>query len=588
MNTVEEIKQRLDIVTLISEYVKPLPSGKNFKALCPFHPEKDPSFFIFPEQQRWHCFGACGTGGDIFTFIMKKEGLDFGQALHLLADKAGVNVEVPGARDKELEDKKDRLIRANEAAASYYHHVLLHTPTGANAKDYLLKRGISLESVTAFQLGYSPDRQQDLKQHLKTEGFDETDLIETGILVKRDDGTTYDRFHNRIIFPIRNIKGRVTGFGARVLDDSLPKYVNTPQTPVFDKSSSLYSIDKAKTTIQKNNLAIITEGYFDVITSHQYGWDNTIASMGTALTGKQLSTIKKYTKNIVLALDADTAGEEALLRSTERFDLQETIVIEDHLHADIKVAVPAHGKDPDDAIRNDPQSWSQSLDNATPLIDFVIEVVTNNTNLESAGEKFATVEKLIPLLIKLDNPINRDSLYDEIKRNMTKQRKRSTMQKDETVSSAAKPGPHALEEHCLALLLQFSELRSGTDRLLPEYFERTENREIFQKWQQYTKLSTMKKNLDTTLHEHLQYLLSESLPPKLHDNEELQRKDLNICIVRLQERWLRNLEQRKAELLAEMKEIPEQIRTLEEQGTEKEKELKQVFTLLGHQRHNIQ
>jgi DNA primase len=325
--------------------------------------------------------------------------------------------------------------------------------------------------------------------------------------------------------------------------------------------------------------------------------------MGTALTEKQLSMIKKYTKNITLALDADTAGEEALLRSTERFNLQETIIIEDYLHADIKVAVPSQGKDPDDAIRNDTSSWSDSLKNAKPLVDFVIEVVTKNTNLESAEEKSTTVEKLIPVLIKIDNSIrrdhyilktakilqiSRDSLYDEIRRSINKRKKRKVGYQEKATPVITKSVIRPIEEHCLSLLLQFPDLRSCTENLLPEYFERVENREIFQKWQQYTKLGTIKKNLDGSLHEHLQNLLNESLPPKLNDNEELQRKELNICMVRLQERWLRNLEARKAALLAEIKGDPEQIMKLEEQGTEKEKELKQVFTLLGHPRHNIQ
>ena len=316
MNSIEDIKQRLDIVQLVSEYVNLQKSGRNFKALCPFHTEKSPSFFVFPEQQSWHCFGACGTGGDIFSFIMKKEGLDFGQALHLLAEKAGVALIAASSPQKQVDDKKrDRLSEINEAAAEYYHHLLLNTSAGKMARDYTIERGLSPQTIDNFQLGFSPEGWETIRQYLISKGYEERELIAAGLLVEREGGGNYDRFRNRLMFPIRDMQGKLVGFGARALDDSLPKYLNSPQTLIFDKSNILYGIDHAKKAIRQDNLAIITEGYMDVLTAHQHSWENVVASMGTAVTDRQLAILKKLTRNLILALDADTAGEEAISRS---------------------------------------------------------------------------------------------------------------------------------------------------------------------------------------------------------------------------------------------------------------------------------
>ncbi len=284
MSTVEEVKQRIDIVEVVSRYTTLTKAGRNFKALCPFHSEKTPSFFVFPERQSWHCFGACNTGGDAFSFIMKKEGLSFGETLRFLADKVGVLIPTriePGPG----RDEKERLFQANEVAAQFYHNLLVTSAQAEKVRSYLASRGLNDKSTSDFQLGYSPNTWEALKQYLLERGFTEMEMLTTGLIIQSEDGKTHDRFRNRLIFPICDQRGRVTGFGGRALDnETQPKYLNSPQTPVFDKSDTLYGIHLAAPAIRREDVAVIVEGYMDVIIPHQYGFQNVVASMGIAIT----------------------------------------------------------------------------------------------------------------------------------------------------------------------------------------------------------------------------------------------------------------------------------------------------------------
>src|SRR4030043_37147 len=414
MSVIDDVKQRLDIVQLVSEYTKLQKAGRNYKASCPFHSEKTPSFFVFPERQSWHCFGACGTGGDIFSFFMKKEGIDFGQALQLLANKAGVPLVASTTPERQTQNKeRERLFEINEAAAEYYHHVLLNTSKGEIARDYVAKRELSAETIKKFQLGFAPEGGDTLKQYLKGKEYGEKELLAAGLLVEREGRKNYDRVRNRLIFPIRDIQGKVIGFGGRALDDSLPKYLNSPQTPVFDKSSSLYGIDHAKTTIQQKNQAVIVEGYMDTLAAHQYEYDNVVASMGTAMTDKQLTILKNLTSNLILALDADTAGEEAISRSGEMIDkmlpvppsFYGWVKYEDAHNAEVKILVLPKDKDPDDIIKEDPSLWQRLIVDAKPMIDFILETVMAKVDLGSARDKSSAAEKLLPLLFLMGDSI---------------------------------------------------------------------------------------------------------------------------------------------------------------------------------------
>ncbi|MDD5191384.1 MAG: DNA primase, partial [Dehalococcoidales bacterium] len=324
MSTVDEVKARLDIVEVISKYAPLTKAGRNFKAVCPFHTEKTPSFFVFPERQSWHCFGACNTGGDAISFVMKKESMTFGEALHFLADKVGVLIPTK-IEPSTGRDEKERLYQANEVAMQFYHNQLVTSSGGEKARAYLQKRAINDKTISTFQLGYSPATWETLKQYMLERSFTETELLSVGLIVQSDDGRTHDRFRDKLMIPIRDQRGRTTGFGSRVLDHSLPKYINSPQTPVFDKSDTIYGIDLATTQIKQDDRVVIVEGYMDVILAHQYGFSNVVASMGVAISDRQVNRLKRFTSNLVLALDPDAAGEEAMLRC---IDYENTLGVE--------------------------------------------------------------------------------------------------------------------------------------------------------------------------------------------------------------------------------------------------------------------
>ncbi len=612
MSVIDDVKQRLDIVQVVSEYTKLQKSGRNYRALCPFHSEKNPSFFVFPERQSWHCFGACGTGGDIFSFTMKKEGVDFAQALHLLANKAGISLAALTTPEKQIQNKeREKLFEVNEAAAEYYHHLLLNTSVGEIARNYVTRRGLLPETIKNFQLGFAPEGWDTIKQYLKDKEYGEAELLASGLVVERDDKNSYDRFRNRLMFPIRNIQGKILGFGGRALDDSLPKYLNSPQTPIFDKSSSLYGIDRAKTAIRQKDQAVIVEGYIDVLTAHQHGYYNVVASMGTAMTDKQLSIIKNLTKNLILALDADTAGEEAISRSGEMIDkilpvppsFYGWVKYEDAHNAEVKILVLPQDKDPDDIIKEDASQWQKLIIDAKPMIDFIIENVIAKVDLASARDKSLAVEKLLPLLSQMEDSvrqahyverlarllkIDEHDLHDKLKKFKADERKRRTT-KNVKAFTPVVPAITSFspEQYCLALLLQYPELKSESTGLSPDHFENTENRELFAKWQQCDDLASLRDSLDNALQEYLESLLAKELPPILKESETARYEDLTQCINRLQERKLKNLGADKQELLAIEAEIggtSAQLARLEEQSLEIAKQLQEIRIKQDHRR----
>jgi DNA primase len=612
MSVIDDVKQRLDIVQIVSEYVKLQKAGRNYKSSCPFHSEKDPSFFVFPDRQSWHCFGACGIGGDIFSFIMKKEGVDFAQALRLLANKAGVTLVAQATPQKQAQNKeRERLFEINEAAAEYYHYVLMNASVTETARNYVTRRGLSAETVKNFQLGFAPEGWDTLKQYLKGKGYEQAQLLAAGLLVERDDKNNYDRFRNRLIFPIRNIQGNVLGFGGRALDDSLPKYLNSPQTPVFDKSSSLYGIDRAKTAIRQKDQSVIVEGYMDVLAAHQHGYDNVVASMGTAMTDKQLSILKNLTRNLILALDADTAGEEAISRSGEMVDkmipvppsFYGWVKYEDAHNAEVKILILPQGKDPDEVIMEDASQWQKLIMDAKPMVDFIFESLVAKVDLASARDKSAAVDRLLPLLFEMKDPLRQAHYLERLARLLKIDehvlsdalRKFKAIRKRRATAGVKSFKPVAatiissspLEQYCLALLLQYPELKSESVELSPDHFENTENRELFAKWRQSDDLTSFRDSLDSALQEHLDNLMAKVFPSIITENESVRRETISDCVIRLQERRLRTLGSQNQELLAIEAEIggtAEQLAKLEEQGLEITRQLQQVFVKQNHRR----
>jgi DNA primase len=593
MSTIDDIKQRLDIVDVASSYIKLQKAGRNFKALCPFHQEKTPSFFIFPERQSWRCFG-CGAGGDLFSFVMKKEGLDFGETLKLLANKAGVSLE----RKKETSESKltERLYQINEAAAQYYHELLLHSPAAEGARDYAMKkRGLTPKTIDDFQLGFCAG--EGLKKHLLEQGYLEKELLSLRLLGEKD-GRTYDFFRHRLMFPIRDSKSRVVGFGGRALDDSVPKYLNSPQTAIFDKSSILYGIDRAKGAIREKKLAVIVEGYMDVITAHQHGFTNVVGSMGTALTDKQLNTLKGLTRNLAFALDPDTAGDAATLRAIEtarrildREDLEMVTWLggTSKLKAEIKIISMPQGKDPDVVIREDPQSWQQLVDHALPLMEHLLTMTTSRFDLTKPEEKSRASEQLLPMIIELDDDVQRefylsklsnllgvsDKTLRGIAARLSRTRSEKVTKTEPTPSTSTSFGDPA-EEQCLCLLLKHPELRDKAKGLSPEHFEHSDNREIFIVWRNTSDLDMLLSTIEPDLREHVKALCERALPPT---DEKKSEEALLSCIRRLEQQKLRTLKEQERLLLsdAESEGRSEDIALILQRAVEINLKLKETF-----------
>ncbi len=396
----EDIKSRIDVVDLIKEYVQLIPSGVNFKARCPFHNEKTPSFYVSAEKQIWHCFG-CGAGGDIFEFIKRIEGLEFPEALRILADKA--NVKLDHQYSPEFRNQKTKVLDILELSAKYYHQLLLNDSEAQEARTYLKKRAIDKETISQFNLGYSKDSWNDLLNYLKKQGFREMDIEASGLILKsKKDGKFYDRFRGRLMFPINNIFGQGIGFTARILkpDKQQGKYINTPQTIAYDKSSVLYNMDLAKLSIKQKNYTILVEGQVDVMSSYMMGVKNVVASSGTALTHQQVKILKRYSPNLMIAYDADQAGLKATFRIIDNALLE---------GMNIKVIKIPAGMDPDQLIKTDPEKWLEIIKNAEPIMDFVFQQVLSSGNLENVFHKKQVVQKILVFISKFRDDIERET-----------------------------------------------------------------------------------------------------------------------------------------------------------------------------------
>lgn len=421
---IEEIKERLDIVDVIGRYVTLKKTGTRYRGLCPFHQEKTPSFIVYPDRRSWHCYGACSTGGDVISFIQKKENMEFGDAVRMLAAMAGVELRRVG--ESETSSLLNRLRRIHELAAAFYHDQLLHSPQAQAARDYVARRGLNAQTVADFQIGYAPDGWDHLLRYLQERELTLDDLEQAGLVVRKEGGGAYDRFRNRIMIPIRDAMGRVIGFGGRVLDDGVPKYMNSPQTPLFDKSRVIFALDRAKRAIRVKEQVVLVEGYMDVISAHQHGFENVVAAMGTAVTEYQLQTLTKYAKNLIFALDADAAGINATIRSLHlarealSAGLQPvptprgTMRYEKQLSAALKVALLPAGKDPDDMIRQDQKAWQQLIDQAMPLVDFFFRHYAADLDMQSAQGKKLFVQRMLPLIAEISDPIERQHYISKL------------------------------------------------------------------------------------------------------------------------------------------------------------------------------
>lgn len=541
MGVVDEIKDRVDIVEFVSHYVPLRKAGRNHTGLCPFHADTAPSFVVFPDGQRWHCFGACATGGDVFTFLMKKDNVEFSEALQVLAQRAGIPLAPRTDEQREQDERRGLLREINLAASQHFHHLLLHSPQAQLAREYLEQREMLRATWGTFQLGYSLAEWEALSKHLAGKGYQDEHIFDAGLTVEREGGGYYDRFRGRLVFPIQNAGGGVVGFGGRALDDSLPKYVNTPQTRLFDKSSVLYGIHLARDAIREEGTAIIVEGYMDVLMAHQHGFSNVVASMGTALTESQVEALRRLTSSFTLAMDADAAGEQASLRglevvkkhygvehrqSPEIREAYRHIWLKRYVDANIKVITMPQGLDPDDVIRTDRDHWARLLEEAMPLMDYYFRVAASGRDLETAEGKSGLARQVLPLIAEMGDGIERAHYLQKLARlvridertlaaEMSRAKGRGGAKLptgDGQLTSSLDLAP-SLENYCLALLLSAPDVVQYVESLTADDFLGVENRSIFLAYQSSREqlrpfdLEEFLSALDPVLEEHLAALL---------------------------------------------------------------------------------
>ena len=413
-----EVKNKLSVVDVIGETVSLKKAGSTYKGLCPFHGEKTPSFVVTPARESWHCFG-CGLGGDIFSFVMQRDTASFPEALKTLAAKAGVEID---ERTRHEDAHRARLRTVLESAIAFYHAVLTASAAGKPALDYLHGRGFTDETIAGFQLGWAPGGWDQMTRALGTKrDVRPEELVEVGLASPRQGGRggVYDKFRARVIFPIRDQNGHAVGLGGRLLEGEGPKYLNSPATPLFDKSRTLYLIDKAKGPIRRSAQAVIVEGYTDALMAHQAGFDTVVASLGTALTPGQVALLTRYASRIVLAYDVDPAGEKAgTLGVTALNDLIRQLQADTSgvKLEDVRVARLPDGKDPDEVVREDPTTWETAIARAKPLVEYLIDHHAARFDLKTSSGRIGFVEAIMPAIRDIADPLRRDEALGEIHR----------------------------------------------------------------------------------------------------------------------------------------------------------------------------
>jgi DNA primase len=589
INVTDEIKQRVDIVEFISRYTSLKRAGSVYKGLCPFHSERTPSFVVFPHTGTWHCFGACGTGGDVFTFVMRKESLAFREALEFLAAQVGVELAATG--NEAHSEQRTRLYEVNEAAAAFFQQVLAHHPMAEKARAYLKQRGIDEATAQTFRLGYALPGWSGLRDHLLERGFTLDLLLEAGLIKRSEERqSTYDAFRDRVMFPICDRQGRVIGFGGRAFDDGTPKYLNTSETPIFRKSHVVYGLDRAHRAIREQNRAVIVEGYMDVIAAHQHGYANVVACMGTALTSEQLQQLQRYTNNFVLALDADAAGQQATIRGLNQARqslarVQKPIVtpggqvqLQERLGANLFITTLPEGRDPDDVIRQDAQQWERLVAEAKPLVDFYFDVIAHQTDLSTAPGKGQAVAELTPLIAELQDEIEQQHYIQRLSRMVQvdeaiiasrvqasartmralaghqRSASASSTTPAQPLSASSAPEKHTeahrrydTEDHLLANLLTDVDLVVWLTQQTEQYqlappqpqdWQRVENQEIFRTLKQFLNsdepwdIELFQETLDPHLHGHLAQLLAYGATLPTH-NPNLVREDVIKTLLRI-------------------------------------------------------
>ena len=547
MTAVDEIKTRLDIVDIVSETVNLRHSGKNYTGFCPFHTNtKTPAFVVFPDTQTWRCFGQCNEGGDLFNFVMKREGWDFPEALRQLADRAGVTLQEFTPEEQEKVEENENLREILSMAVTFFQHQLRNTAAGKTALDYLHNRKLTDETIDTFALGYAPDSWDTLTNYMKSREITEEDLFNAGLVSTRDGGGVYDRFRHRLVIPIRDQRGRMAGFGGRVLrPDDVPKYLNTPNTAIFEKGRLLYGLDMAHREIRSTDQVVIVEGYLDVIGPYQAGFKNCVSPMGTALTEDQFRLIKRYSRKIILALDPDAAGQKATLRGLQTarqaleregdpvFDARGLMQVEGRLRADIRVTTLPDGLDPDEIALEDPEHWARLVKQAKPVVVHVMETLAEREDVDDPKVKEEIANQVLPLIEDVKGSVEREAYRQRLARLLKVDERALVRRSSGGVPHRRKvyrPGSHLpvssrtttdtshrqLEGDCIKALMQDPTLVHYVDRrfrsselacLHPNDFSHTDHKEIF---------TMVKQSLDQDLEEPLDFIRKQ-MPELLMD-----------------------------------------------------------------------
>ncbi len=577
MAVTDDIKARVDIVDVVADYVPELKrSGRNYTARCPFHQENTPSFVVFPERQTWRCFGACAQGGDVFNFVQKIESADFPTAMRKLAEIAGVAIPDRAPRK---DAPRNPLLAVTDSALRFFREAL-QVDKGSLARTYIDQRGLSEEAVVRWGIGYAPATGDELLKHLVALGYTVDQALGAGVANRLESGDTRDMLRGRLTFALRDSDGQVVGFAGRSLDGANPKYLNTPQTSLFDKGRMLYGLDRARDAITREGVAVVVEGYMDVITAHEHGYQNVVASMGTALTDNQVALLRARAPRVVLALDADAAGQQAMLRSLRTSwqlvgsELQQA---RGRVRGEIKqrsadldalrIALVTDGKDPDDLIRSDSSKWRELISGAIPVVDFLMKAETDRIDIGTAEGKAEAVELLMPVIFAIPNWVEQDRYFQKlagllqvpvatleasvgrtsaIAKPRQPPQRQAVRDRAETVFRIA--DRDVLDEHALALISHYPEILERVGELALDLMERLDNRALLSAIQETGTIEGAHPLLDEADIERLDRLAAKTLPTA---DRKQRAADWEACLRRMNERYLRELKAQEEIALAD-------------------------------------
>lgn len=581
MTDTQAIKDRLDIVQIIGEYIPLKKAGANWKANCPFHNEKSPSFMVNAEKQFWHCFG-CSKSGDVFTFLQEMEGMEFPEALKILADRAGVKIDTFASEVNK--SQKNRILEINAKAAYFFHQFLLEMPASQGARDYLKRRELKPETIEEWKVGFIPDQWDLLTQYLLKKGNSIDDLLASGLTIKKEGGGSYDRFRGRIMFPIWDTHGNIVGFTGRVLvetEKSGGKYVNTPQTLVYDKSRVLYGLNYAKMEIKNKDVTILVEGQMDVIACHQAGMKNVVASSGTALTFEQVKLLKRYSNNVAIAFDADAAGQNAAKRGID-------LALEQGMNIKIIQIPVGCGKDADECLKKNPDVWFKAAENAKEVMEWYFASVMAGADKRDPKQKQKIADTLLAEIIRLPYAVERDhwlkkladelgvdsaTLTSEIRRltlvkpthpvshpersegSLQNKRDSSALPQNDNKNWGEKGKTHLLAENIFSLFLKFPKLPAEFDmESMSGFFPPVSMAGLYEmlknRYNGSVDIKVMSSDLERENQNSIDILVLKADKDYSDFNLEDAKKEVDILLASIKSEWQKN---KRAELTNALK-----------------------------------